>query len=769
MENRNYRYEKYTKYINNTTALPAVFLAAVLVCAVFTVYEIPLLSVWNLAGVLICMGTFWFCDKVKKHRLEGTIAMIIFVVVVFVTFLKLAMGSDYGITFGRWFFSGADVIETQWNFLLALLVGFSAFFALTLYYFTQIRYRMSILTLVSLIPCVLYVKVTAELNNVFLILMALCNVIIALLKSYEQQKAAVKRMGRQSALVSSAVFVFLLLFLASAIPKKEKAPYYEIFENLFMEGNVMLELDGDFSDLNDFSGNTDNGAEFENRRMYMLYGEDTAYLKRQTFDYYDFKYDRWYGEEKYSEIDFYPKYYKEHQEYLSLAKLQETIREAEELSPGFAETYGLGKLINGNQIADKVCQLSVQSQNFAAQYYLAPARCITIEPDEPAEEMGITRGGVFRNEHAKHSVYASYDVIFYDEYESRNQWFALGGADCDNQTAAQMLWELYLITKEAGSENESVAWEFYCQQADADTYRLMCEENNDSISGKIRKLAQKITKDCTYDWEKADALQEYFFYQDFTYDMDYTAPDTSPEYFLFEGKTGTCSDFASAYVLMARSVGLTVRYAEGYVPEASLRSDTYTIADRNSHAYPEVFIQNMGWVVFEPTMPSHYRISADGEDKSFWLDLSFLGELDMDYKLMAVIAATAFLALCVVWLLTVVVPFVSERIFMIRVQHADSKRCVMIVYERLQSKILKKSIPKVRCMTTYEVAQWLENRMECQIYPWVFVVEKTLYGCYIPTDAEKRMTAETYVKIKKAVRKARKKKKLHVSFIRRFL
>lgn len=741
------------------TLLLAVLLVVILVCAIFYVYEVPVLSVWNLASVLICIGTFWFCGMVRKKKLEGTIAMTVYVVVVFVLFSKLSMGSDFGTGFGRWFFSGADIIDTQLTYLLALLVGFPVFFSLTIYYFTQIRYRMSILTLISLIPCVLYVKITAEIDNIFLILIAMCNVAIVLAKVHETQKQKVKRIGGHATIASAAVFVFVLLFMASAIPKEKEAPYYDVFENLFMDGNVTLELDSDFSDLNDYSGNADNGAEFENRRMYVLYGNTSTYLKRQTFDYYDFEYDRWYGDEEYSNIEYQPDYYKEEQEKLSLSKLQKAVAEAEEIRPGFVEKYGLENIYHAGWFQDSVCRLSVHSQNFGAQYYLAPSRCIAVENAGYGAKLGVTKGGVFRSEKEKHDEYTSYDIVFYDEYESRYRWFELGGADYDNGTASDMLEELHDITKTVSSNSVEVAWAFYNQQADADSYREMCKENNESISKKIRNLAQEITKDCKYDWEKANALQEYFFYNDFTYDMSYMAKDTSPEYFLFESKTGTCSDFASAYVLMARSLGLTVRYAEGYVPENALRSNMYTIADKNSHAYPEVFIQNMGWIIFEPTMPSRYVISNEQDSKAVAIDLSFLSELDMDYKLMFVIAVAAFAALCLAWILTVLVPFVDERVFMLRIRGAVPSVSVIIIYKRMLRKTLAKLVPGAKCLTPYEVAGQIEQVMACQVYELAFVTEKTLYGGYVPTEDEKRMVVEAYVQVKRTVRKAKKRRR----------
>ncbi len=86
----------------------------------------------------------------------------------------------------------------------------------------------------------------------------------------------------------------------------------------------------------------------------------------------------------------------------------------------------------------------------------------------------------------------------------------------------------------------------------------------------------------------------------------------TPEYFLFESKTGICSDFADAYVLLARAAGLTARYAEGFVPQPSPENaGTYFIYSDNAHAYPEVYIPVAGWTRFEPT-PAGYIGSGGG-------------------------------------------------------------------------------------------------------------------------------------------------------------
>lgn len=67
-------------------------------------------------------------------------------------------------------------------------------------------------------------------------------------------------------------------------------------------------------------------------------------------------------------------------------------------------------------------------------------------------------------------------------------------------------------------------------------------------------------------------------------------------------KVGTSEQFATAFVLMARSVGLPARLAVGYRP-GEIRSDEHRVVVRRSDAYawPEVALSGVGWVAFDPT------------------------------------------------------------------------------------------------------------------------------------------------------------------------
>jgi len=74
------------------------------------------------------------------------------------------------------------------------------------------------------------------------------------------------------------------------------------------------------------------------------------------------------------------------------------------------------------------------------------------------------------------------------------------------------------------------------------------------------------------------------------------------EWFLFDGQTGFCNYYAAAQVLMLRSLGIPTRFVVGYAEgEFDLETQTYTIRKLDSHAWPEVYFTDYGWVPFEPT------------------------------------------------------------------------------------------------------------------------------------------------------------------------
>jgi transglutaminase-like putative cysteine protease len=126
----------------------------------------------------------------------------------------------------------------------------------------------------------------------------------------------------------------------------------------------------------------------------------------------------------------------------------------------------------------------------------------------------------------------------------------------------------------------------------------------DYIEQKIQPLALEITEGATTPYDQAQAITTYLRKEiDYSTALPPTPKGTDPLlWVLFDAKKGFCMYYASAEVLMLRSLGIPARmvvgFAEGELDERGL---SYTVRKANSHAWPEVYFPNIGWVEFEPT------------------------------------------------------------------------------------------------------------------------------------------------------------------------
>ncbi len=70
-------------------------------------------------------------------------------------------------------------------------------------------------------------------------------------------------------------------------------------------------------------------------------------------------------------------------------------------------------------------------------------------------------------------------------------------------------------------------------------------------------------------------------------------------HFLFGDKTGYCVHFAHAAAYLMRSVGVPARVAAGYVVDEGARQggSAILITGDTSHAWPEVYLEGVGWVI----------------------------------------------------------------------------------------------------------------------------------------------------------------------------
>jgi len=117
-------------------------------------------------------------------------------------------------------------------------------------------------------------------------------------------------------------------------------------------------------------------------------------------------------------------------------------------------------------------------------------------------------------------------------------------------------------------------------------------------------LAIQKTTGKTNRYDQAVAIQEYLR-ETFPYDeqVDVAPADRDAvDYFLFEGKRGYCEYFASAMVVMLRSVDVPARLVAGY-RSASFDEESggYLYREKQAHTWVEVYFPGYGWIPFEPT------------------------------------------------------------------------------------------------------------------------------------------------------------------------
>jgi transglutaminase-like putative cysteine protease len=124
----------------------------------------------------------------------------------------------------------------------------------------------------------------------------------------------------------------------------------------------------------------------------------------------------------------------------------------------------------------------------------------------------------------------------------------------------------------------------------------------ESFSPRIERLAREITAGAETPFDKTIAVTNYL-----RTDIEYAPTVPNPprnkdtlEWVLFEHKQGYCVYYASAEILMLRSLGVPARMAVGFA-QGDREGNNYTVRRLHAHAWPEVYFPGIGWVEFEPT------------------------------------------------------------------------------------------------------------------------------------------------------------------------
>ncbi|MFY1650659.1 transglutaminaseTgpA domain-containing protein [Solwaraspora sp. WMMB762] len=124
----------------------------------------------------------------------------------------------------------------------------------------------------------------------------------------------------------------------------------------------------------------------------------------------------------------------------------------------------------------------------------------------------------------------------------------------------------------------------------------------DGVPAEIRRLAQQLARDNGAPYQRALAVEQ-FLADHYQLVADAPSGHAYPNlgFFLFGprdagGQRGTSEQFAAAYALLGRLMGLPTRVVVGFV----VPSGDATVHGRHAVAWPEVFFSGVGWVPFDP-------------------------------------------------------------------------------------------------------------------------------------------------------------------------
>jgi hypothetical protein len=226
---------------------------------------------------------------------------------------------------------------------------------------------------------------------------------------------------------------------------------------------------------------------------------------------------------------------------------------------------------------------------------------------------------------------------------------------------------------------------------------------------KVRELAHELTRDYRTDFEKARVIEQYFYNGEFVYDLNFIPQSKAVDYFLFESKRGTCSDFATAMTILAREAGIPARYVEGYSVNEQDESGNYIIRVKHAHAFPEVYIDG-SWIIFEPT------ISGFTAQRMSYLSV-----------LAILISVGASAAITVIFLIFAV-PRIKEYRFRKAARNASSESQVQLIYNKIYGEFMRDFGLRERTLSSRDLDRLADSEYGVALCTLTENYDRVVYG-----------------------------------------
>jgi len=270
--------------------------------------------------------------------------------------------------------------------------------------------------------------------------------------------------------------------------------------------------------------------------------------------------------------------------------------------------------------------ISLRFLDFRTRYVFLPGKAVT--GMNFINEMGAQTqdGGLLAKKQMAYN--SSYRVKYYRMNQDRDEFAELVGVA---QLPERDQWE-YASKRYAMSEKEAldvsqgrsenaIAYERYLEYRE----RIRNYDLPETIvSDKMQAYLDQLMDGATSDIEKLSRLEfvlSVMHYNDNPGRLPASVktPADFLDHLFFETQEGYCVHYATAFVLLARHLGIPARYVQGFWVHRETKT-TMLLTSSMAHAWPEVYLENFGWVAFEPTpgrkIKNSWQISKDTEEAS---------------------------------------------------------------------------------------------------------------------------------------------------------
>jgi transglutaminase-like putative cysteine protease len=714
-----------------------------------------------------------------------------FTVAVPVYAVMILVKSNLVYPFIVWFFSGGQMRETETVFLIALAFFGGAFFGFGFYYFTQVIYRKLIVFVLGIIPYVVFVKSVVGIPYYFVIITMGLQIFIYVQQTRMKIGKEAKIGGKKSLITVYGDFTIALILLVFIVPKPGTTPFarqVEEYLNKFTFGNFS---DGSGNSVLALeSGNADEMNQMPEELLYTVFTNEPNYLKMQSFSYYNLEKNNWYKVADESGLNTTSlSALQNRNRRMNYADFARAILAVADDMPGWGEKFlpesdrYFFTLLS--QSPETAYTMRLRSEGFTASYIPLPSR-VTWLTHSDRDLFAFLDGGVFSN--VRLSGYLDTEARYYtDLYREGSGFFDTVIGQMNYDEYLQMVSEisdyyynfmLYDTENYDPSMDEILTlWSAFigeASEAAASTPGFVFPEATgfyippvgipaSTGTGRMAELSREIVTEAgaVSDYEKAKALENYFHTSGYEYVLGYTPVEgmDTAEHFIFENKIGTCSDFASAFCLLARELGMTVRYTEGFVPiykrDEVTETETvgvYEITTHNAHAYPEVFLPG-GWMRFEPTV---------GNFTNFAGTTTTAAQADNDMEVLAIVIFWIILAILVI-LFLIFRKRLAEAWFLLRLKFVTPQKAIIMVYARLGASISEKDEDfNALCNTPDETSDYIKTRTTEGAEEITDTVNSYVFGENPPNREDLKLAVKKYKELKKQIKSYHKRYRKNV-------